>query len=52
MLKVLYNAFILMLVVELTIEEYGRIKAVIEFFKRISVCLRVRGITKERKSRN
>lgn len=29
MLKILYNAFIFMLVLELAVEEYGRIKAVI-----------------------
>jgi hypothetical protein len=33
MLKLLYNAFIFMLVLELAIEEYSRIKAVISFFK-------------------
>ena len=43
MLKVLYNAFLIMLVLELAFEEYGRIKAVIEFFKKISVSIRIRG---------
>ena len=42
MLKLLYNAFIFMLVLELAIEEYGRIKAVIQFFKQISVSIRIK----------
>lgn len=43
MLKILYNAFLMMLVLELAFEEYGRIKAVVEFFKKISVSTRIKG---------
>ena len=42
MLRLLYNAFIFMLVLELAIEEYSRIKSVIQFFKQISVSVRVK----------
>ena len=32
-----------MLILELGFEEYGRIKSVVEFFKRASVSLRIKG---------
>lgn len=40
--KIVYNAFIIMLILELGFEEYSRIKAIIRFFKKISVSLRVK----------
>lgn len=50
MLKILYNLFILMLVLEVAFEEYGRIKAAVDFFNRISVIIRIKG--KDSKSHN
>jgi hypothetical protein len=47
MLRLLYNAFIFMLVLELALEEYGRVKAVIQFFKNISVSMRIKNRNEE-----
>jgi hypothetical protein len=43
MVKIIYNAFIIMLLLELGFEEYSRIKSIVGFFKKISVSLRIRG---------
>jgi len=43
MLKALYHAFILMLVIQLTSEEYTRARNIVRFIRKIGVSVRVKG---------